>query len=363
MNRVLIVRLSAMGDVLMTLPLVRALKAGMPTARVDFATQAEWAPLLEGHPELERVIPVPVQAIRGDLRRPWRWPAAWGRYGRLGRRLAGARYDVVLDAHGNTKSGLVARLAAGARVIGPARSEARELGAWFHHARPPAPPSVVRHRRDRALSLLSALGLPCDDRGAALPEYPRDWARAELAGLDRVALLHPGTSPKAAFKRWSPAAFGALARELVADGYAVRVIAGPGEARLAEDVAAASSGAAVALPVPPGLRELGGLLAEAALYVGADSGPAHLAALSGVPTVTLFGPKDPRLYGPRGRGVAVVNPVACQPCGKRRCPLARVECMADLRPSTVVEACRVVVDREQLHGLPTVGDVRVVRQS
>lgn len=362
MTRVLVIRLSAMGDVLMTLPLVRALKAGMPGVRIDFATQSEWAPLLEGHPDLERVVEVPVGALRGELPLPWRWPSAWRRYRRLGRGLSGARYDVVLDAHGNTKSGLVARLAAAPRTVGPARAEARELGAWFHDSRPPAPPSTRRHRRARALALLGPLGLATEDLGAALPEYPQGWARGVLGDLGRVALLHPGTSPRAAFKRWSPAAFGALARDLAADGWAVRVVAGPGEEELARDVATASSGIAQALPVPPGLRELGGLLSEAGLFVGADSGPAHLASLLGVPTVTLFGPKDPSMYGPLGQGVAVVNPVACHPCGLRRCPLARVECMADLRPSTVVEACRVVVDREQLRGLALADNVRMVRQ-
>ena len=365
-SRVLVVRLSALGDVLMTLPLVRQLRRGWPGASVHFAVQDELAPVLEGHPELDRVVPIPVRRIRGLLRSPLTWPRAFSRLAGLEEQLRAGRYDLVLDAHGNFKSGLVSWLTDAPRRIGPARGEAREGNGLFLTDRPRRPPEGGRHRRDRALSLLSVLGLATDDAGLALPAYPRDWARgalAPLAGPGPLALLHPGTSPKAAFKRWPAARFGELATALrEAVGARVAVVAGPGEEHIAEAAVAASGGAARALPAPPDLRQLGGLLGEADLFVGADSGPGQLATALGVASVILFGPKDPGTYGPRERGLAVLNPVACAPCGRRRCHQERVLCMEDLTVATVVDACRVMVDRERSLGLPVRGDVRVFLQ-
>lgn len=362
MKKILVVRLSALGDVLMTLPLIRALRHHLPRAELHLATQTEFAGLFAGHPDLDRVVAVPVRAIANSLRRPRAWMGAAADVVRLRRWLRDAGYDLVLDAHGNTKSGLVTGMTGAPVRVGPAAPESKELAGWFYTARPTAPPSPRRHRHDRALSLLAAIGLPVTHLGSRPPASDPAWAAAALGAGVAPVILHPGTSPKAAFKRWPAAGFGELARAIAADGTPVRVVGGPGEDALVEAVVAASGGAAAALPTPPGLPQLGGLLGRARLFVGADSGPGHLAAAHGVPVVTIYGPKDPALYGPRARGLAVVRRLECRPCGLRRCPRPRVDCLVGLAPATVVAACRLMLDKKQLSGLPREGDVRVVRQ-
>lgn len=357
------IRLSALGDLCMTLPLVRALRQQRPRAELHLATQDELLPLVEGHPDLDRVVPIPVGRIRRQLRNPLTWPRALGELSALRERLIRGRYDLVLDPHGNTKSGLVAWWTGAPVRVGPSLAESRELSALLLNQRAPRPPSTRRHRRERALSLLPVLGLDPRDQGARLPEYPREWARGVLPEGARRILLHPGASPKAAFKRWPAKHFGTLARILTKEGRGqVLVVGGPGEEELVSRVVAASEGFARALPTPPGLPELGGLLGEVDLFVGADSGPGNLASLTGTPTVLLYGPKDPTLYGPRGRGVAVRRVLECSPCGKRSCPLPEVLCMQGLAARTVADACALVLEPGGIRGLPAAGRVKVVLQ-
>lgn len=364
MARLLLIRLSAMGDVIHCLPALARLREARPADRIDFATQSEFAPLLEGHPQLDAVVGIPIRRLRGFLGRPWSWPRLAGELAALRGRLAG--YDAVLDFQGNLKSALVARLTGSPVRIGPAAGEAREGSALLMTARPPAPPDPRRHRADRALALLAPLGIPPEWRPPVLPAYPRAWAEACLAthpGPGPVVLLHPGTSPKAAFKRWPTGHFAALGRALAADfGARVLVLAGPGEEGLAAEVAGGGGAGVRGLPPAPGLRELAGLIAAADLFVGADSGPAHLADALGVPNVVLFGPKDPGLYGPRRRGTAVRLALDCSPCGLRRCRFPRVHCMEDLGPAAVARISASVLERKRPEGLAWEGPVRVLTE-
>jgi len=161
-----------------------------------------------------------------------------------------------------------------------------------------------------------------------LPPVREDAAETVANGLAAAgvaagafAVLLPGTSDFGAFKRWPPARFGELARLLRAEtGLAPLVAAGPGQEALADEVVAAAGGAAARAPATGTLHELMALLRASALVVGADSGPVAIAAVAGVPTVALFGPKDPAVYAPPGPRVAVVwKEVYCSPCTLRRC--------------------------------------------
>ncbi len=361
-ERILLIRLSALGDVLVTLPLLRRLREELPGTRIDFAVQDELAPLLLGHPDLDGVVSIPVRALGRLLARPWRWPEALSRLGALRRRLAGPGYDCVLDAHGNLKSALVARLSGAPRILGPAPGEGREGNALWTTERPRRPASTRRHRSERALALLSPLGFEPRWAAPRLPAFPSDWADRALAaahGEGPPVLLHPGTSPRAPHKRWPAERFGALAARLAGAGARVLVVGGPGEDDLVAEAVAASRGTAGALPRPPGLPELGALVARARLFVGADSGPAHLAEACGIPTLALFGPKDPTLYGPR-RGLSVRVDVPCGPCGLRRCPLPRLACMEDLSLEAVAAAAVGMLEGSLPKAVGRQGPVRIL---
>ena len=343
----LIVRLSALGDVLHALPVLSALRAHLPAAQIDWAVEDRAADLLRGRPELSELLVFPrrrlAEAVRGLPRPIDAWRAAGG----FLREMRDRTYDVALDLQGNLKSGAVTRMSGATLRFGLAAPWARELNQVFTHRRA-APPDGARHRVERNLALASALlgvDLPYVPPGFPTDESERAAAAALLAaaGLPPrgYVLLQPGTSGFGAFKRWPPERFGALARRLRADGRTVAVAHGPGESALAEAVATAAGGG-VTLLEPPSLRILAEVIRTADCFVAADTGPLHLAALVGTPLLGLFGPKDPRVYGPYGRRadgtpgllpVLTQDDVACRPCALRRCPDPL--CMRTLAPDRV----------------------------
>lgn len=361
--RILLIRLSALGDVLHALPVLSALRARFPDARIDWAVEDRAASLLEERPDLDRVLVYPRRRLSAALHgvpSPVELLRAGGGFVRALRRGA---YDVALDLQGNLKSGAVLRASGAALRFGPGRPDARE-GSQVFSQRRAVPPRSKRHRVERNLALASALlgeplpyvppGFPV---GAATEQAAtRLLAHADLPP-DGFAVLQPGTSGFGAFKRWPAERFGSLARRLAADGHAVAVPHGPGEEALAAAVVAAAPDAAVALR-PPSLPVLAEVIRRAGLFIAADTGPLHLAALVGTPLVGLFGPKDPTVYGPyglRADGTPGLLPVltqpdvACRPCTLRRC--ADPLCMRTLAPERVhAAAIRAAATRAAARG-------------
>ncbi len=352
--RLLIVRLSAIGDVLHALPTLAALRAQWPAARIDWVVEDRAASALEARSDLNRVVVFPRRELAGASR-----GASVSRL-RSGRafvgRLREQAYDAVLDLQGNLKSGLVARLARAPLRCGPDRRGGRE-GNHLFLSRRVAVPSTVRHRVERNLALASALvGRPLAWRDPGFPRERRTEEAAdallERVGLPRAggfALLHPGTSGFGRFKRWPADRFGALARRLAGDGMPIAATGGPGERDLVADLVAAA-GVPIAALEPPDLPTLAALQARAAIVIAPDTGPLHLAALVGAPVLGLFGPKDPAVYGPYGRrsdgsigclDAIVREEVACRPCARRRCDLPL--CMTTLDPDHVHARARAVL--------------------
>ncbi|MDA1194977.1 MAG: glycosyltransferase family 9 protein [Planctomycetota bacterium] len=343
-------RLSALGDVVHALPVLSALRARFPDARIDWAVEDKAAALLEGRTDLTAAHVLPRRALNAALRgvpspgRLWRLARSYART------LRARDYDVALDLQGNLKSGLVTR-ASGARLrFGLAAPDAREGNRLFTQRRARVPPSA-RHRVERNLALASALvGAPLPYLAPGFPTSAtaRDAAAAELAraGItpqEAIVVLHPGTSGFGSFKRWPPERFGALALALAADGRRPVVTYGPGEEELARAVVTRAGGRAVAV-APPSLPALVEVIRRAELFVSGDTGPLHLAALVDTPLLGLFGPKDPAIYGPyglRADGTAGLLPVmtqddvACRPCTLRACPDPL--CMRTLAPERVAE--------------------------
>jgi ADP-heptose:LPS heptosyltransferase len=329
------------------LPVLSGLKALMPEAQVTWVVEDRNAALLEGHPDLERVVVLPRAALRSSLRgvpRPWRLARDAGRFLRS---LREGAYDLALDLQGNLKSGLVARASGARRVVGLPREQSREANHLFLHQGVRLPASA-RHKVERNLALLSGvLGRPVPYviPRLALGAEDRRAAREALAAAGLPAtgfvVLHPGTSGFGTFKRWPADRYGALARRLADRAQPAAVTFGPEERALADAVAAAADGCAV--PVPTGsLRTLAAVLEAARLVVAGDTGPLHLAALLGTQVLGIYGPKDPSVYGPYGvrrdgsvgpLPVVVQTDVACRPCTLRRCdaPL----CLTTLEPSAV----------------------------
>ena len=231
-------------------------------------------------------------------------------------------YELALDLQGNLKSGFLTRLSGAKATWGLDRPFAREGNHLLIRNRVPPPPG---HRADAYAALIDAALGPGIHEPGMLPATPD--------GHDSI-VLHPGVSAFGAFKRWPLSHFAELGDRLQRrTGAPVLLTAGPGER---DDALAVrdrmESGASLA--ETPTLRHLVDLLAGARLVVAADTGPAHIAAAVGVPTLTLFGPKDPEILAPRGpRSEWISSRARCSPCTLRWCP--DPVCMSGLDVSRV----------------------------
>ena len=310
--RVLLVRLSSIGDVVHTLPALAALAHAGHEA--GWIVEPPALPLLEGNPLL----------AQGVLKAPPARRFTLGEARRTAAELRRRAFDVALDFQGLWKSAAWARASGASSVVGFARSYRREPGSTLLLKDCREQPAAARHVIDKNLSLLRAL----DIDALGLREFPLPHLEVErervdeglsaLGGFDFV-LLNPGGGWES--KLWPAERFGALARRLGDEGRRCLVAWGPGEEDLANRVVAASAGAAQRT-FSTTLREYVALARRARLVVAADTGPLHLACAVGTPVVALFGPTDPERNGPfRAEDRVVRRTPACAPCYRQGCAI------------------------------------------
>lgn len=325
-GRVLVIRMSALGDVLFTLEAVAALARERPDVKIDFLVEDRFASLLQDHPQISELIVYPRRhwlQIPGHLLRLWR-----------------RRYDVVLDLHGIQKSALHLRFSRALRKLGFLPPAGREGAHRAANVRLTAP-TPLPHRADLGHLALRELGLSGTPARAVLAALEPPTALLAAWPRPRV-LLHPGTSGFAAFKRWPATSFAALAHRLKSEGIGVAVSFGPGEEPLAAQLEAAAPGLLRVDGKALGLRGLAGVCGHADVIVAADTGPLHIAAAMGTRCVALFGPKDHTRYGPRAhdgiRHEVLFADVPCRPCTRRAC--VSPQCVLRLQVDDVVAAVR-----------------------
>jgi heptosyltransferase-1 len=350
--RILLVRTSSLGDVVHSLPVLAALRRHLPGARIGWVVEEAYAPLLAGHPDLDQLI---VVRLRHWGRRPWR-VRTLGEIASFVAALDRFAPQVVLDLMGNHKAAAIAALSLAPRRIGHARAGRREPSSalWLSER----VPAGGTHAVDRALSLLDALGLPrepADFGGEKLFRATTEPAAAEDGpAAPPFALIHPGAGW--GNKAYPPAWWGEAARRLhSATGVRTRVAAAPGEEALAGAVVAAAGGVSPAAAggvsevtaggvsafaaeavTAPDLPALAALLRAAALMLGGDTGPTHLAHALGTPVLMVMGPTDPDRHGPYGAPErALYRRLPCSFC-YRRFDEAKA-CLLELPPERVAE--------------------------
>jgi len=289
--RVLIVRLSAVGDCLQTMPLACAVRDHWPQAHITWVVEKGAAPLVEACDAIDRVIVLPKRFATSPKTLVW-----------LRRELRRECFDLALDPQGLTKSGIVAWLSGAARRIGFARPAAREINPWLQTE---LVASRNAHRVQRYLELLGPLGIkrPSVRFGLSVPSAPEEKASALANRLELqrgFVVLNPGAGWDS--KRWPIERYADVARHLSSHGIASLVTwGGEQEREWAESIVAQSHGAAMLAP-PTSLLELAAILRRARLFVGSDTGPLHLAAAVGTRCVALFGASSAAACGPYGEG-------------------------------------------------------------
>jgi heptosyltransferase III len=312
--RVLVVTLRRLGDVLLTTPLIRSLRRAYPQATIDALVFAGTEGVLAGNPDLAEVISTPTRPRLADTLS-------------LGARLF-RRYDLAVSVQtGDRPIGFA--LIAGRRSVGPVEPE----GPASAIKRALLGRSYIRDRSDHRvvdiLRLADVIGIPALRDVVCPPPAPRP----QLAPAQPYAVIH--AAPMFVYKRWTTAGWGALAAGLRERGFAAAITGAASDRDYLDAVW--RDARVVRLDGKLSWPELTALIAGARVYIGPDTAITHLAAAAGAPTVALYGPTDPRLWGPwprgglesawqaagtiqrRGNVWLVQNPLPCLPCQLEGC--------------------------------------------
>jgi lipopolysaccharide heptosyltransferase I len=324
-RRIALIKPSALGDIVQSLPVLSALRHRYPEAHLIWIINRGYEPLLRGHPDLDATLAFERGAVRSG------WVGAALYYSRFLSRIRQQRFDLIVDLQGLFRSGVIAAASGAPRRVG--LSSAREGATWFYTDVVPVADFQAIHAVDRYWLVAEALGVgdvPKRFR-VPLPAAERRWAADELAGCPRPWLaLAVGSRWRT--KRWLPEHFAELARRVQARFGGTAVFVGsPDEAPLAQAVAAELRGPVRDFTGRTTLPQLAAVLALADVVLANDTGPLHLAAALGRPVVAPYTCTRVLLNGPYGAEAGTVETrVACRGSYLKRCD--RLECMTELTP-------------------------------
>jgi heptosyltransferase-3 len=338
--RILVIALRRLGDVLLATPLIRSLRLAWPRAEIDVLVFADTAGILDGNPDLDRVIAMPQRPTLAQTlalaRRLWR------------------QYALAVSTQSGDRPTIFA-FVAGCRRIGPL-----ERGDWLkrfalHHSVPAGADGGRMHRVEEVLLLADALGIE-RARDVVVPR-----AITTIAPLSKrvpsgpYAVVH--AAPMFRYKQWTLDGWRQLAAALADRGLAIVATGGPDDRRYLDEVWAGRE--VVRLDGELAWPDIAALLSVARVFVGPDTSITHLAAAAGCPTIALYGPTDPRRWGPwprggldrpwvatgriqrRGNVWLVQNPLPCTPCQNEGCerhPDSYSQCLDELSAQQVLTA-------------------------
>lgn len=323
-KRVVIIKPSALGDIVHALPVLGALRARFPDAHLAWVVNRAYQPMIEGHALLNETIPFDRGAMRGSLKRATR--VSWA----FARELRKRRFDVAIDLQGLARSGLMTLATGARRRIG--LGTARE-GAYLAYTDViPTPDAQQQHAIDRYWLLAQALGVGDVPKRFDVPIDPmaRAWAKDELAALPRPWIAM-GVGARWITKRWLPQHFAELLRRAFAQfGGTAFFVGAPDEASLADEVIRLAPGSTRNYCGRTTLPQLTALLAHADVMISNDTGPLHLGVALGVPCVAPYTCTLVRKHGPYAQPGGVETNVWCKGSYIRTCD--RLDCMNDLGP-------------------------------
>lgn len=331
-QRILIVKLGSIGDVVHALPTLNALRRKFPQTHISWVVEPKSKDLLVGHPALDELI------VFERTRSATRTIAA---FVRLLKRLRRAKYDGVLELQGNLKSGLLAWLTGSPVRLGFEAGSSRVEWVSTIFTNVKVSEGDASHVIDKNLNFAGRLGAGDKEVSfrIAVGEEERRYISSFLKrqGIEekKLIILHPGVARVT--KRWPPERYGELA-DKIKDRFkdvVVVLTGGPGERPLVETIARLSKSNPIVF-CPTTLGQLLALLAKCRTMVASDTGPLHMAAALGKKVVGLYGPVDSGRNGPYGEGNFVVKKdLPCLPCWRKKC--SSLACMKGIEVSEVIE--------------------------
>jgi len=331
-KNILIVKLSAIGDVIHALPVAHALKQQYPQARITWVVEKPAYDLLTNNPDIDEIIifdKPKFKSLAGLLTNGYTF----------GQELKSRNFDLAIDLQGLFKSAAISYLSGAPKrlVYCNAREQSHLVGQRIcgEHEQ--------GHVVERYLDVARHLG--CKVNEVLFPihiteiEGQTAEAIANHAGLqldNPYIVLAPGTNWPS--KCWSTTRFAELADKLYADNIIPVIIGGPNDKRLAQEIIANTQVPPIDLTGKTSMKQLAYIIKKSQAFVGGDTGPMHLAVAIGAKTVAMFGPTDPKRNGPYGDGHKVLlAPVTCQGCWQRKCP-QQGECMDKIAAEIVWQA-------------------------
>ena len=337
-RKILLIKLSAVGDVVHTIPVLNKLRRRYPSAQLDWLITPAIAELLRHHPAISNIIEFEREAWSA----PWRL-APFASYARLARKLRAANYDLIVDMHGQFRTAVLTFATGAPARIGFDRPRARvwdasprkfpeqarkhawqgaREGSWMAYTHHIPVPTLDLHAVDRYLNVGPILGLDCEPADFSFPVPQSAVSRVETLlaqhGVDRadIVIMAPGTIWET--KYWGSDRFAKVAGHFLSKGFAVILIGSQRERVVCEKVAALAPGA-IDLAGMTALSELAALIRRSAISITNDSGPMHLAVALDRPVVSIFGPTDPVWIGPYQHPDAVLHTdLECSPCYLRK---------------------------------------------
>jgi heptosyltransferase-1 len=365
-SRILLIKPSAVGDVVHTLPVLEKLRLRYPTARIDWLLTPENADIVRGHPALSDIL----LFTRRDFSKRGRRLAAATNFIHLLQQIRAAKYDLVIDLHGQIRSAFFA-LASGAPVRigfdrpiprGPSIFQGKQLaniprrgwagareGSWRAYTHRIPIPTLEVHAVDRYLWLTGLLALDPTPPVFNLPIVSESEARVtaliapHVSPSHQIAVLVPGTMWET--KHWTPEGFASVARSLVTANFVPFLIGSKSEQTLNRSISTQAPGS-VDLTGHTTLADAVALIRRATVVLSNDSGLMHVAAALGRPVISIFGPTNPVQVGPYGQPRSVVRlDLPCSPCNFRRlsqCPHSHA-CMRDLPIDMVMDRLREIL--------------------
>jgi len=369
------------GDVIRTLPAVKALKASSPSSSLTWMVEEPSKALLESQPEIDRVILFPRRRWTEGIKSIRKMPKTIREIGRFILDLRRQEFDMVLDFHGILKSGLLSFFSGSPKRIGFDRRSSKEGNSFFSNVKVRLPEEKLS-RFQRNFKLLQGMGLevnPVRNSSGALnpagiilkfnsaaeqggiipngvknfnfklriPSENREYVESFFQSLSNplkkpFIAVHPGTSPKTFYKRWMPDQYAKLADRLIHELNATVIFTwGPEEMGWVEGIRKEMKGPSILGPQTKSLTELGEVLRRCDLFIGGDTGPVHIASLVGTPVVVIYGPTDPVINEPLGLHKKVIKEVGCNPCRKRSC--RELTCLKAIMVDDVLQATKEIL--------------------
>lgn len=346
LRAILVLLPCCVGDVLMATPMVAALRQNYPRARIDFAVGPWSRPILEGNPHVDELVDTRGVGEGGTF--------GVGAYFGLIGKLRHRRYDGCFVL---SRSPLISALPFLARIPFRVGLDSEDRGFSLTVR---VPVEGVRHEAERYLDTLRALGIRPERRGMVFRPAEEDRRRVgelmgRVEGARGMIAIHPGGGSNPGMlllaKRWPPERFAAAADSLMErSGRLVALVGGPSDSALSREIASLMKHQPVDLTGDMSWGELGAFLQGCELFIGNDTGAMHLATAVGTPVVALFGPSDPRCYGPfRGEGTTIWHDVGCNPCfsrGRFNSECTQARCILSITVEEVVESAMPYLEGE-----------------